>query len=325
MPATARPSILRKVLEDQFSILASELVALYEQDIAAAKAEQRDSIRIELAENLNQAVRLLRQAEDFQQIAAVLVDSSATFADLFAVFSIDGDSVRAERVRGLSEEAGRQISSLPFPIEQAAAFAGAIQTGDPVVAMATPREISPVLAQCFAHKPEDRAYILPIFVHGKAVGLVYASGAVEMAPLELLAQAATLSLEAGAPPAEPPRQPELVTIQLVQPGVPERKIPDAWSELAPPDQELHLRAQRFARVHVAGMRLFSPELVRQGRASKDLYGALQKDIDAGREMFRQTFLAASSTIVDYFHVELLRTLANDDASLLGEKYPGPLV
>jgi len=29
-------------------------------------------------------------------------------------------------------------------------------------------------------------------------------------------------------------------------------------------------------------------------------------------------------MIDYFHVELVRTLANDDASMLGPDYPGPL-
>ena len=69
----------------------------------------------------------------------------------------------------------------------------------------------------------------------------------------------------------------------------------------------------------------SPEAVKEGRARKDLYGALRTDIDSGREIFRQTFLSATPTMVDYFHLELLRTLANDDPALLGEKYPGPLV
>jgi len=30
-------------------------------------------------------------------------------------------------------------------------------------------------------------------------------------------------------------------------------------------------------------------------------------------------------MVDYLHLELLRTLANDDSDLLGKDYPGPLV
>jgi hypothetical protein len=223
------------------------------------------------------------------------------------------------------------LAALELPAAEAAAIAGALQSGDPVVAMTTPREISGALVQAFAHKSDDRAYILPVLVREKPVGLIYAAGGVEMAPLELLAQSAALSLEVRirqepAPIPEPAPKPELITIEgVAAPALPERKVPSAWSDLAPPEQELHLRAQRFSRVQVAGMRLFSPDLVRQGRDAKDLYGVLQKDIDAGRDMFRQMFLAASPTMVDYFHVELLRTLANDDAALLGEKYPGPLV
>jgi hypothetical protein len=151
-----------------------------------------------------------------------------------------------------------------------------------------------------------------------------------MAPLELLAHAASLALEvrerAPGPTVEPeaPR-PELVTIQSSAPAKPERKIPESWLQLTPADQELHLRAQRFARVHVAGIRLFSADGVKQGRRVKDLYGVLRKDVDAGRAAFQKTFLAATPTMVDYFHLELVRTLASDDSSLLGNEYPGPLV
>ena len=325
MHASARPSILRKVLEEQFSVLAGELATLHEQELSSRETEQRQTLRGELAENLNQAVRLLRQAENLQQISAVLAESSTAFSQLLAVFSVDGDSVRAERVRGLSAEAAGQFSGLEFSITGAAAFTGAIETGDPVVAMTTPREISGALAQIFAHKPDDRACVLPLMVRGRAVGLIYASGGVEMAPLELLAQTASLVLETRNRPVEPARKPELVTIQGTPEAVPRRSIPASWMELSPADQEMHLRAQRFARVQVAGMQLFSPELVGQGRASKDLYGALQKEIDPAREIFRQMFVTANATVVDYFHLELLRTLANDNASLLGEKYPGPLV
>lgn len=322
MPSLARPSMLRKVLDDRFSLLSEELVALFEQEVAAREAETRRSARDDMAQSLNQAVRILRQADDFAQMSAVLSDSSATYCNLLAVFSINGEIVRGERVKGIGEEGQQQFHALEFPLTQAAAFASAIESRDTVVAMTTPREISAPLGEIFRQNADDRACILPIVVRQKAIGLIYASGAVEMAPLELLAQAAGLAAEVRQPP-EPAKKSELVVIQGGRPEP--RKIPASWGELTVPDQEIHLRAQRFARVQVAGMRLFSPELVRQGRASKDLYGALQKDIDAGREMFRQMFLTASPTMLDYFHLELMRTLANDDARLLGEKYPGPLV
>jgi hypothetical protein len=45
MPVSARPSILRKVLEEQFSLLARELAALHEQEMASREAEQRETLR----------------------------------------------------------------------------------------------------------------------------------------------------------------------------------------------------------------------------------------------------------------------------------------
>src|SRR5947208_4003238 len=143
MAAITRPSILRKVLEEQLSVLAGELASLHEQELATREAEQRESLRGEMAETLNQAVRLLRHAEDFPHIAAVIVDSSVNFSKLLAVFSIAAGRVRAERVRGLPAQDSDMFASIDFPVEQAAAFAGALQSGDPVVAMTTPREISP--------------------------------------------------------------------------------------------------------------------------------------------------------------------------------------
>jgi hypothetical protein len=72
------------------------------------------------------------------------------------------------------------------------------------------------------------------------------------------------------------------------------------------------------------MRLYKAQAVKDGRERRDLYSALRKEVDQGREQFRQDFLSAP-TMIDYLHVELVRTLANDDASLLGPDYPGPLV
>jgi hypothetical protein len=99
----------------------------------------------------------------------------------------------------------------------------------------------------------------------------------------------------------------------------------SWTSLSKEDQDLHLRAQRFARVKIAEIRLYKSQAVKAGRASQSLYALLKPEIDAGRDGFREQYLTASPTMVDYFHVELLRTLANEDATLLGADYPGPLL
>lgn len=94
------------------------------------------------------------------------------------------------------------------------------------------------------------------------------------------------------------------------------------------DPAIDTAAQRFARVKVAEIQLYRSDAVRAGRASKDLYGALKFNIDEAREAFRERFLShangAGNGTADYLHTEMLHALANDDASLMGPGYPGPL-
>lgn len=90
-------------------------------------------------------------------------------------------------------------------------------------------------------------------------------------------------------------------------------------------EEKHLRAQRFARVRVAEIQLYHAAAMKSGRSSRDVYTALKTEMDAAREAYREKFLTPVNGTADYLHVEFVRTLANDDAALLGPGYPGPLV
>jgi hypothetical protein len=81
---------------------------------------------------------------------------------------------------------------------------------------------------------------------------------------------------------------------------------------------------RFARVRVAEIRLYHAAAVKAGRASGDVYSALKSQMDAAREAYREKFLTPVNGTADYLHGEFVRTLANDDATLLGPAYPGPL-
>jgi hypothetical protein len=93
-----------------------------------------------------------------------------------------------------------------------------------------------------------------------------------------------------------------------------------------PPRAADASAQRFARVKIAEIQLYHAPAVHAGRAACDLYGSLQSQIDAARDAFRERFMNGSSDgPADYLHSEMLRVLANDDATLLGPRYPGPLV
>jgi hypothetical protein len=302
----ARFPALRKLVEEQLNTLTLEIENLFETEVAARVSTEVAAQSAKVAEVLNQAVRRLRQAGSFDDAAAVLAGSSAMFCAQAAVFGSTGGTMKVCASRGAA-------AGVELPLERAAAFRTALETGDPVVAMATESEVSAGLVEAFAHTAGELVALFPIGDHG----LLYAWGNVQNAPLELLAQVA-----AAAPrrTASVERAPDLVSIAPA--AAPERA---AWSDLDSKERRLHLRAQQFARTEIAQIRLHRAERVKEGRRAANLYGVLAREIDAVRDEFRQKFLSASPSMVDYVHVELMRTLANEDPALLGSGYPGPLV
>lgn len=305
--------------------LFSELEQLFQSETEARVSTSVQAAERALAEHLNQALRRLRQADGFAEIAGILCDASARFADTCAVFRMDGDSVAGERLHGAAGEAAERFREIRFSPADGAAFGAALESREPVVALCSAAEVSPGVLATFTHAPTDKAYLYPLTVDGSTIGVLYAAGAVDSAALELLAQATAAALEARKRPvplrSAPPT--ELVRIAPAT-TAPAAAVMD-WDDLSDADRSLHLRAQRFARVKVSEMLLYRPGAVKAGRAQSDLYSSLQDAIDEGRETFRQTFVTASKTMVDYFHLELLHTLANDHAAWLGGKYPGRLV
>jgi hypothetical protein len=91
------------------------------------------------------------------------------------------------------------------------------------------------------------------------------------------------------------------------------------------NEDKSLRAQRFARVRVAEIQLYHSAAMKNGRVARDVYAALKTQMDAARDAYRENFLTPMNGTADYLHAEFVRTLANDDATLLGPGYPGPLV
>jgi hypothetical protein len=98
----------------------------------------------------------------------------------------------------------------------------------------------------------------------------------------------------------------------------------AHSPAAEPTFEPSPGAQRFARVRVAEIQLYHAAQMKSGRAAGDVYTALKPQMDAAREAYREKFLTPVNGTADYLHAEFVRTLANNDAALLGPAYPGPL-
>ena len=91
------------------------------------------------------------------------------------------------------------------------------------------------------------------------------------------------------------------------------------------EEKIHRDARRFSRLLVSEIELYNKSSVEEGRRNKDLYQRLKKDIDRSRETYEKRFAHTVARKIDYFHEELVRTLAHNDAPLLGSGYPGPSV
>ena len=301
MTSTA-PTALRRLIENRLSQLTAETESLF--------AEAREKARRETADELNQAVRRIRQAGSLDELASTLAAAAGAFASGVILFRIEGETAKSD--------------ALEIPLASAAALRGAMETRDPVIAAAVPSEVSaPLLEQ--AEPPDGRVGIFPLLVRERVPALLCAWGGVQGSSIELLTQVASAAWSALTIEAEPaPTASDLVQIAPPVAATSPSAAP-SWDELPVEEQRTHLRAQRFARVQVAEMRLFEPEAVHGGRERRDLYEPLRKRIDDARAAFRTQFFKGCSSMVDYLHLELVRTLANDDPELLGKDYPGPMV
>jgi len=75
-------------------------------------------------------------------------------------------------------------------------------------------------------------------------------------------------------------------------------------------------ARRYARLLVSEIKLYNESAVVGGRRDRDLALRLGGEIARARVMYEQRVPAHVRARGDYFHAELVRTLANGDASLL---------
>ena len=95
---------------------------------------------------------------------------------------------------------------------------------------------------------------------------------------------------------------------------------DAFANLSPEDADVHRKAQRFARLLVDEIKLYNQVKVSEGRKNKDLYDRLKEDIEKSRITFQKRYGNTAAGGADYFSQELVRSLAEDDTSIMGANF-----
>ncbi len=192
-----------------------------------------------------------------------------------------------EAPRGDKDAPREKSESAPPPIQSAPAHS------DPF-ASHTPKHIAPapIAPSPTAPTPEDMPSAAPVVVQPPPpVPFEQPSAVAQSEPVITAASAA-----AAAPAADP------------------------FANLSPEDADVHRKAQRFARLLVDEIKLYNQVKVSEGRKSKDLYDRLKEDIDKSRITFQKRYGNTAAGGADYFSQELVRSLAEDDISIMGANF-----
>jgi hypothetical protein len=95
---------------------------------------------------------------------------------------------------------------------------------------------------------------------------------------------------------------------------------DPFANLSPEDADVHRKAQRFARLLVDEIKLYNQVKVTEGRKNKDVYDRLKEDIEKSRATYQKRYGNTAAGGADYFSQELVRSLAEDDTSIMGANF-----
>ncbi len=289
-----------------------------QRDFDSACLQAGAAACLHLTADLNQIFRRLRHYESEDQWIGAVRDGVSKFAAEFGIFTQKEDVSRLRAEIGLGVPEGLEIRA-----SSAHAFAAALESRDPVLALRSSGEVGAALS---IEQPSSRAHLFPIANAGRAVALIFVADkdALDINALELIAVMASAVLERRSNQAIHAQIAPAPVHAMPEPGVKSKPLLPSWSNLSGDQQRLHAKAQRFSRVAVAGMELGRPEACRAGREQNDLYMFLQADIDKARENYQKQFMTIPS-MVDYLHLELIHTAAEGEERKLGAEYPGQLV
>ncbi len=241
--------------------------------------------------------------------------------------SLDSEAINLEALETLVQVSGMSVDLL----------AGQAPAKVPA-AEAAPAPTPEVAPEPSSYAPE-REYAAPEAVAGESAGeevgaeLVPAEAVTPAElPAEIIEEAQPADLVAEVVEADAEAVPERAEFEAapseVAPAPSRRRAADVELPVSVSGEEerrLHIDARRFARLLVSEIKLYNEQKVSDGRAQGDLYDRLREYIDRSREMYDKRVKPEVAQSYDYFHHELVNTLAEGDPAKLGNAYPGATV
>jgi hypothetical protein len=157
----------------------------------------------------------------------------------------------------------------------------------------------------------------PAFATGHAKAAAATAGGISASAPSAVVDAPIPTMSAAVAEIEPALAEPLPIGQAETVAVPEAPAAPAMS---PEDQDVHRKAQRFARLLVDEIKLYNQAKVAEGRKNKDLYDRLKETIEKSRSTYQKRYGTTVAASANYFQHEIIRSLAEDDLSIMGANF-----
>ncbi len=320
-----RPTEIQNIIEEAVAEVLDAALPRLRSEIVRRAVEVVESLApapgASPSDLLNAAAAAIYESGSQADILRHLLEGEARFAGRVALFVVKGNAISGWQ--GIGFEDNDAIKSLS--IQTGSGLVGkAIQARNPAAGSA--QEFDAGFVKSMKAPADGQCLVLPLVVKDKVAAMIYADGgtvpggALDSSGLQALTRFAAIWLElaalrkAGGPSAtEEAAQPAVAMAATAPASTPA----SAGSE----EDELHKKARRFAKLLVEEIKLYNQPRVEEGRQHKDLYDRLKVDIEKSRSTYDKRYAESAVASADYFTQELIRILAENDASLMGASFP----
>jgi hypothetical protein len=292
--------------------------------VATARAREREGEMAGVT-RLLESIRGLDGASSLSEVLDALALAAAREAARAAVVVLRGERIQGWKMSGFGPR-----DMQPKSIDMLLGEAGVIGLAVGAARVVTTRDgQSAGTGPGFETLPADRMGLaVPVIVGGRVVAVIYADGVTldgheRPVPsgwpevIEVLARHAGRCLEALT--TQRAAAPRIHTPATASPGssggsAATAHPPGAMSQITDGVADA---ARRTARLLVSEIRLFHEPAVHEGRRARNLMQRLAPQIEKARMAYNEQVPAVVRGETDFFHQELIRTLAGGDAALLG--------
>jgi hypothetical protein len=346
-------SAVNQALERQLASLRETVVQEVLREIGSAPLGKGAHSQSSSA-TLQKAVLAIQSGTNQKEILRALLDNTVLYSGRAALFVIKAGA--ATGWQGTSFSNNESIKD--FSLDVSSGLAARVMQSR-TAESGSASEIDQHFISKFGAASDGNAIVLPLLLKDKISALVYAdagttSGTLDDAALDVLVRATSAWLEVisqrkqahkegaaepeaahSVPAANDPFATHTpIHTAKAQHGAEAAPAaamsaaaawggPSAVSAAEIPsgaDGEIHRKAQRFARLLMDDIKLYNQAKVSEGRKHKDLYDRLKEDIEKSRTTYHKRYGNTLAGAADYFNQELIRSLAEDDVSLLGSNF-----